>query len=131
MRLRNLSPECPADFPKPWQDINYWTKEALRNLDWLAYYLADTEAQRSQGSYEEWKPAPGMFNDSDPDAKPSQITEFLRWAVFERDNFTCKKCGSRSRLTADHILAESKGGEATMENLQTLCRSCNSRKGAK
>ena len=60
-----------------------------------------------------------------------RIPEALRWQVFERDNFTCRKCPSRTWLRADHIVAESKGGEATLGNLQTLCRSCNSSKGAR
>lgn len=59
------------------------------------------------------------------------IPEALRWAVFERDEFGCKRCGSRRFLCADHIIPEAKGGATTMENLQTLCRSCNSKKGKK
>lgn len=55
----------------------------------------------------------------------------LRWQVFERDNFTCLGCGSRRLLSADHIFPLSKGGQTILENLQTLCRSCNSRKGTK
>jgi hypothetical protein len=57
------------------------------------------------------------------------IPEELRWAVFSRDDFRCVKCGKREFLRADHIFPESKGGEAVLENLQTLCRNCNSRKG--
>ena len=34
-------------------------------------------------------------------------------------------------LCADHIVPESKGGITALENLQTRCRSCNSKKGAK
>jgi hypothetical protein len=56
------------------------------------------------------------------------ISDSLRWEVFERDNFTCKHCGSRRYLSVDHIFPESKGGKATLDNFQTLCRSCNSRK---
>ena len=33
------------------------------------------------------------------------------------------------RLRADDIIPESKDGEASMDNLQTLCMSCNSWKG--
>ena len=53
----------------------------------------------------------------------------LRWKVWERDNFTCLHCGTRKNLSVDHILAESKGGLMVLENLQTLCKPCNSRKG--
>jgi hypothetical protein len=63
--------------------------------------------------------------------KKQPIPDGVRWAVWERDNFTCQHCGSRRNLTVDHIHPESKGGEMTMENAQTLCRTCNSRKGAR
>ena len=60
-----------------------------------------------------------------------RIPSDLRWNVWERDNFTCQKCGSRQYLSIDHIIPEIKGGELTMDNCQTLCKSCNSRKGAR
>lgn len=44
---------------------------------------------------------------------------------------TCKLCGSRKYLRADHVIPERKGGPTTLENLQTLCRSCNSRTGVR
>jgi 5-methylcytosine-specific restriction endonuclease McrA len=58
-----------------------------------------------------------------------KIPTDFRWAIFERDNFTCRHCGSRRNLSVDHIIPESKGGELTMENCQTLCKKCNSKKG--
>lgn len=58
------------------------------------------------------------------------IPPSIRWGVWERDDFTCRHCGTRRDLSIDHILAESKGGTLSPENLQTLCRPCNSRKGA-
>jgi hypothetical protein len=64
---------------------------------------------------------------SRPAKKP--IPTKLRWQVFKRDGYVCVECSSEHDLTADHKYPESIDGEATLENLQTLCRSCNSRKG--
>lgn len=55
----------------------------------------------------------------------------LRFKVLSRDNFACKQCGASPaknpevELHVDHILPWSKGGETTIDNLQTLCSSCN------
>lgn len=64
-------------------------------------------------------------------SKKEAINYDFKWAVWERDNFTCKNCGSRKNLSVDHIIPESKGGNLTMENAQTLCCKCNSKKGAR
>ncbi|WP_450091450.1 HNH endonuclease [Pseudomonas botevensis] len=55
----------------------------------------------------------------------------MRARVFSRDGYTCLRCGCSVllRLRADHVVPESLGGEASLENLQTLCMSCNSWKG--
>src|SRR5690554_4009573 len=59
------------------------------------------------------------------------IPEALRHAVYERDGYACVTCGTGSNLTLDHIYPWSLGGPDTFENFQTMCRSCNSRKGAR
>lgn len=59
------------------------------------------------------------------------IPDELRFAVYERDGFTCLHCDATENLSLDHIHPYSLGGEDALENLQTLCRSCNSRKGAR
>ncbi len=63
--------------------------------------------------------------------KKKPIPSGLRAQVFERDGYVCLRCGcaARFRLRADHVIPESRGGEASMANLQTLCMSCNSWKG--
>lgn len=55
----------------------------------------------------------------------------LRTQVYERDEWACVECGSDQNLTLDHIYPWSKGGTDRLDNLQTLCRTCNSSKGAK
>jgi len=57
------------------------------------------------------------------------ISQVMRTKVFERDLYRCKHCGTHLDLCADHIVAEANGGPTNLDNLQTLCRSCNSKKG--
>lgn len=59
------------------------------------------------------------------------IPDSLRWEVWEDDDFTCQGCGVRRGLTIDHIVPVAKGGTNDRSNLQTLCGSCNSGKGAR
>ena len=61
--------------------------------------------------------------------KKKPIKQSLRTKVFERDAYRCKFCDDWHGLTVDHIIPESKGGTLVMDNLQTLCKSCNSKKG--
>lgn len=59
------------------------------------------------------------------------IPDDLRRAVYERDDNRCVRCGAVDDLTLDHVRPWSLGGPDTFENLQTLCRRCNSSKGAR
>lgn len=54
----------------------------------------------------------------------------VRFFVYQRDEFRCCKCGSTRRLTLDHVVPWSHGGGDEIENLRTLCHSCNSSRGA-
>lgn len=58
------------------------------------------------------------------------IPDSLRRAIYERDGHACLLCGCPDDLTLDHVLPWSLGGQDTYENLRTLCRPCNSRRGA-
>ena len=64
-----------------------------------------------------------------PAAKREKIHPSLRIQVYEIDGWRCRLCGSGRDLTVDHIVPVSKGGGTVWWNLQTLCRSCNSKKG--
>lgn len=61
-----------------------------------------------------------------------KVSNRMRFAVYERDGYRCKKCGQsdvEANLEIDHIIPISKGGKSTFDNLQTLCHECNVRKG--
>ncbi len=59
----------------------------------------------------------------------------LRFRVLQRDRFSCQQCGASPaklvgvELHVDHVVPWSKGGETTLNNLQTLCSKCNLGKG--
>lgn len=59
-----------------------------------------------------------------------KVSNKIRFEIFERDGYRCKKCGSRDNLEIDHIIPISKGGKSTYDNLQTLCHNCNYNKGS-
>jgi hypothetical protein len=60
-----------------------------------------------------------------------QLPKGQRRRILERDEFRCVTCGSTEMLAVDHKQPRSKGGSDDDDNLQILCRSCNSRKGVR
>ena len=50
--------------------------------------------------------------------------------IFNRDGGKCVFCESEIDLEVDHIFPRSKGGTASLWNLQTLCKKCNRKKRA-
>lgn len=59
------------------------------------------------------------------------IPRVTRLAVLERDGHRCTKCGDVENLQVDHKYPVALGGGDEIENLCTLCRPCNSSKGAR
>ena len=96
---------------------------------WLNLDLAQIESR----AWYEWHWARGRKLKRIPGDTPlrRKIPEVLRLAVYERDGHKCLHCGTTERLSLDHIHPFSLGGPDTLENLQTICRPCNSRKGAR
>jgi 5-methylcytosine-specific restriction endonuclease McrA len=66
------------------------------------------------------------------------IETFDRLQVFERDHWTCYRCGRPTDRdaspfdprspTVDHVVPLSKGGEHALANARTACLGCNSSK---
>lgn len=85
-------------------------------------------------AWHEWHWTRGKRLYRDETYKPRSrrhIPDAVRLAVYERDGWRCLHCGTTSHLSLDHIYPYSLGGEDTLDNLQTLCRPCNSRKGTR
>ena len=68
-------------------------------------------------------------------AQRALMTKELKQKIYQRDNYTCQKCGYRDVTTnglhIDHIIPVSKGGMTVEQNLQVLCRKCNLSKSDK
>lgn len=62
------------------------------------------------------------------DITKRHVTKSMKLEVLNRDMFRCLNCGSTECLTIDHITPLSKGGGNDINNLQTLCSKCNSKK---
>jgi len=55
----------------------------------------------------------------------------LRITILDRDGWQCAICNGPAH-TVDHIVPRVKGGDMwSPDNLQSMCKSCNSRKGGR
>jgi len=59
-----------------------------------------------------------------------QISNFISWNVFRRDEYTCRYCGKNDvPLTVDHVVLWEEGGPSIEDNLVACCRKCNQKRG--
>lgn len=102
-----------------------WSREAARMLLNHRDDPAVAKLLRSLKRMDRSTPDPVTYYTKRP------IPNRIRKTVFERDAYRCRHCGGCQDLTVDHITPEVAGGTLDLDNLQTLCRPCNSRKGAR
>jgi len=68
------------------------------------------------------------------DKMPSQTVRFNRKNLFARDSYQCQYCGQHqptNKLSLDHVIPRSHGGQTTWENIVCCCLKCNGRKGGR
>jgi hypothetical protein len=119
----------------PWEPA----VEALSKLD--ARTLWKTFLPDELQDLREWAQIAGLgaaakrfeaAEDDIPFRDPGRIPLKIREGVMRRDGGRCQECGSTENLAIDHRVPWTEGGSSTdPENLQVLCRTCNSRKGAR
>lgn len=100
----------------------------------VAYMNGEQEVEKPDDSAEEQLPyIPPRPTENKDDSHKTQrgIGLRTRFLVMKRDSFKCCICGRSPATTqglelhVDHIIPWSKGGETTIDNLQTLCSDCN------
>lgn len=125
--------------------LDYLTQVTNETADTVRMMLVQLEAddiiagsgERAQGVsayYDLICALPAALPRDAPGQQPyvkAKISQALRAEIFRRDGYRCKHCGSSEDLRVDHIFPERYGGTLALENLQTLCQSCNSKKGVR
>lgn len=61
----------------------------------------------------------------------TRVWRVIRQRILIRDGYTCQLCGAEGADSVDHIVPRRLGGTDHDDNLQTLCRRCNSSKGGR
>lgn len=64
----------------------------------------------------------------------AKVTKDVKMTIYKAYNGKCCRCGKELEtweMTIDHILPISRGGTSDIDNLQLMCKSCNSKKGTR
>ena len=120
-----------------------WGKWTNALVAFLERVNADTRQENSQAASARENPKAHRI--SGRHSRPRQVTDDdqreiklgLRYEVLKRDRFRCVLCGLSPAthlgcvLHVDHLIPWSKGGMTVIENLRSLCATCNLGKSAK
>lgn len=109
----------PERYCGSWHSFDYpgWYQPEM--VEWLVEREIDSAASRQEG-------APAFSS-----TKHAYIPKHLREQIYDRDGHRCIYCGSQHILTIDHQLPRVRGGDNDPDNLATVCRTCNVRKGTR
>lgn len=134
IKVRKCRPRrCPVLIANPKHDLSQRTIDAERSRD---YYHRNIHKARAK--VQRWKR-------NNPAKRSAQhYRERVRWATVPQDlteqqwsaikaayGYRCAYCRRHRRLTQDHVIPVSKGGQHTASNIVPACQSCNSSKGAR
>jgi 5-methylcytosine-specific restriction endonuclease McrA len=106
-----------------------WTKSLEAFVEFITAFSDENEKIQIEETEIENTVKPEIVYKHKTKRSPS---ERLKVQVLMRDGNKCRLCGitvTGDNIHFDHILAWSKGGETTLENLQVLCEAHNLAKG--
>lgn len=115
-RYREVHPDRAKLSTANWRKENK-EKYTESLLEWRRenHYNAITNSKKKAKKYN----SPGEFS----------AAEWI--ALIEKYDNTCLRCGEVGNVTIDHVIPLSKGGRNSIDNIQPLCLSCNSKKQTK
>lgn len=125
---------------KMWQDNKYREMQSLSHKGQIPSNLAEIHKNNKGENNCRWK---GGYENTIMHVRKRRVRKlnaigshtFSDWVAMKmKYGFMCACCKRQEpeiKLTEDHIIPLSKGGSDNIENIQPLCRSCNSRKYTK
>ncbi len=123
--------DCAKDKIGKWRKANpdWRATESVRKQKVLTRQEKAAESKRAVAAMRKWRKE-HLEASRREHRMASQLrrTIGLRAKIMERDRYRCLACGATGGLVIDHILPVLQGGDNDPMNLQTLCRSCNSKK---
>jgi len=144
-KWRQANPEKQPEYVQKWKDNN---PEKLKTIR-LKYKKISTKkekpARNDKETIEKRRQYVSKYTSSNKDKRRAlkqkrralvmgnggEFTPKEWRELCESNNYKCLCCGRTEKLSADHVLPLSKGGPSNIDNIQPLCRPCNSSKGNK
>ncbi len=127
-RYVNLHKKEIADKKKEWHKKHQqqlYIKYKDKRKKYFRYYQ-----KQNQEKFRYWSAQRRILKNN---AKGYHTLE--EWLLIKKQyNYICPACGKKEpdiKLTEDHIIPISKNGTNFIDNIQPLCKSCNSKKGTK
>jgi 5-methylcytosine-specific restriction endonuclease McrA len=135
-RIRELYPEKLAERRRRWVAANPDKVRASQKASFARWYAANRDYDRER--HAEWRRKnPEKASVKGQRQRARQRNAEGHFSAEDVSRITaaqggkCACCRMRRKLTLDHIIPLAKGGSNWPANLQMLCKSCNSAKGAR
>ncbi len=137
---------CTREYDRQYREKNKekikgnWTDWYKRNIEKSSIRVGEwrkKNKEKANKHWREWRTKNGKNAEYDNARRARERNAEGRYtaseftALCEKYENKCLKCGEEKKLTADHVVPLIAGGSNGIDNIQPLCKSCNSSKGTK